>query len=186
MRRTLRTITVGPPTVGKSCLVARACGVGISGIVSTTSLDTMRKVVSLSDRLVELEIWDTAGQETYRSLNPMYYRNAKVALACFDAAHISEIASWIDEMHKVEPGCKVFLILTKSDLMELEEIAAIRGQAEELVKKGIGEKVFVTSAAHNTGIEDLFMAVAECVNAIPETESVADVHAQQPSKGCPC
>jgi small GTP-binding protein len=188
-RRGLRTITIGPPTVGKSSLVARACGAGITGIVSTTQLDIQKKVVILpGGNTVELEIWDTAGQETYRSLNQVYYRSAKVALACFDAGNISNIEDWIKELRAIEPQCYIVLVLTKTDLMGEEEMDAVREEAAGMIKNGIGNRFFATSAVQNQGVDELFDGVAELVEQMPERREDSGVHrGKEPEKsGCPC
>ena len=38
----------------------------------------------VDDRLVTMQLWDTAGQERYKSLAPMYYRNANCAVVVYD------------------------------------------------------------------------------------------------------
>lgn len=127
------------------------------------------------ERKVKLEIWDTAGQERYRSLTPMYYRNARVALVCFDLSKFESTFNtakyWIqqlelnnssDSREKIE----IRLVGTKRDL-----VSTIDDATKDQVNKLITEqsnvvKFHETSSKEGTGIESLFEAI---VTNIEET-----------------
>ena len=126
---------------------------------------------------MRLEIWDTAGQERYRSLTPMYYRNARVALVCFDLSKFESTFNtakyWIqqlelnnssDSREKIE----IRLVGTKRDL-----VSTIDDATKDQVNKLITEqsnvvKFHETSSKEGTGIESLFEAI---VTNIEETFS---------------
>jgi small GTP-binding protein len=187
-RAGLRVITIGATSVGKSCLLACACGTGIHGITSTTNLNTMRKDVVLDNgSVVQLDLWDTAGQEAYRALNQMYFRNAQVALACFDRQRQPEIETWISELVRAEPSCRIMLVLTKADLLDEKEIDEVRLAIDPLLSEGGNRRFFVTSAVQRRGIDDLFKAVAEVVHTLPNLISEEHVYdlAETPSR-CAC
>jgi GTPase SAR1 family protein len=140
----------------------------------------MRREVLLSDRIVELELWDTADQETYRSYNQMDYRNTKVTLVCFDALHFTEISTWIDELHAIEPACKVVFVLTKEDLMSSADVQTILNQIA-------GQKFFVTSALHDSGMKERVGGVAELARETPESVQEAEVYMSQATQlRCRC
>lgn len=127
------------------------------------------------ERKVKLEIWDTAGQERYRSLTPMYYRNARVALVCFDLSKFESTFNtakyWIqqlelnnssDSREKIE----IRLVGTKRDL-----VSTIDDATKDQVNKLITEhsnvvKFHETSSKEGTGIESLF---EDIVTNIEET-----------------
>lgn len=127
------------------------------------------------ERKVRLEIWDTAGQERYRSLTPMYYRNARVALVCFDLSKFESTFNtakyWIqqlelnnssDSREKIE----IRLVGTKRDL-----VSTIDDATKDQVNKLITEhsnvvKFHETSSKEGTGIESLF---EDIVTNIEET-----------------
>lgn len=44
----------------------------------------MVRIECIEDKVIKFEIWDTAGQERFRSLSPMYYRNAQAAVVVYD------------------------------------------------------------------------------------------------------
>ncbi len=47
----------------------------------------LAKICSIENRIIKFDIWDTAGQERFRSLAPMYYRNAAAAIIVFDVTN---------------------------------------------------------------------------------------------------
>lgn len=81
----LKVIMIGDAGVGKSCLVAQF----INGRVdlnqeSTIGIEFASKNIIVSSKVLKLQIWDTAGQENFRSLTRSYYRNVIGALLVYD------------------------------------------------------------------------------------------------------
>lgn len=59
--------------------------------------------IKLEEGKVKMQIWDTAGQEKFRAMTPMYYRNANAALLVFDITNYKsflEVKGWVQELHK--------------------------------------------------------------------------------------
>jgi Ras-related protein Rab-5C len=83
---------------------------------------------------VKLQIWDTAGQERYRSLTPMYYRNAACGLVVYDITNrgtFDRAIEWIKEL-KADPTPK--LILLAANKVDLKDSAVI-AETEALAGK---------------------------------------------------
>lgn len=131
-----------------------------------------------SNNAVKLEIWDTAGSERYRSLMPMYYRDASAALVCYDicnAKTFDRVSAWIDDFRKsaeqndTSKNPLVVLVGTKSDLAaagkrEIElEVAQLFAKEENLVH-------FETSAKLNENVTEAFLAVASHI--VKETKAM--------------
>ncbi|CUG94037.1 ras-related GTP-binding protein, putative [Bodo saltans] len=121
-----------------------------------------------TNNAVKLEIWDTAGSERYRSLMPMYYRDASVALVCYDicnAKTFDRVSSWIDDFRKAADGSDaklqpiVVLVGTKSDLAATgkreipADVALAYAQSENII-------TFETSARMNENVTEVFLAAA--------------------------
>jgi Ras-related protein Rab-5C len=121
---------------------------------------------------VKLEIWDTAGSERYRSLMPMYYRDACAAVVCYDitnAKSFERVPSWVDDFRKHSGGPQgsgplapqLVLVGTKLDLAqnhpgarEIEyEDAKHFAQEERML-------IFETSAKTGENVFEVFNAVA--------------------------
>ena len=122
-----------------------------------------QKVVLNNGAIVKLHIWDTSGQERFRAMTNLYYRDAQVALLTYDITNESSftgIEFWIDELkYKVEnENMILFLVGNKSDASD----------EERKVPKSKGKKFaddnnllfFETSAKTGAGCKDLFVDVA--------------------------
>lgn len=122
------------------------------------------KVVTLKEKKVRINIWDTAGQERFRSIVPMYFRAANVALVMFDlGSRLSFEATqgWISELQSVASP-HLFLVGNKSDLDNVErQISAEEGH--RLAKQRYRCPYFETSAKTGEGIQALFDGILACI-----------------------
>ena len=72
--------------------------------LSTVGAAFTTKVISVNSRRIKFDIWDTAGQEKYRSMTPLYYRGAYAAIIVYDvtdAKSYDGALSWIEEIRQV-------------------------------------------------------------------------------------
>ena len=116
-----KCVLVGDSAVGKSSVAHRYISDDFYEFQEPTiGAAFMAKKLNIDDREIRLEIWDTAGQERYRSLAPMYYRNASVAIVIYDITQVSSFEgakSWIKEISKrAKSNCMIVLLGNKSDL----------------------------------------------------------------------
>ncbi|KPJ10644.1 Ras-related protein Rab-31 [Papilio machaon] len=116
-----KIVVLGSQGVGKTSLVVRYIGKMFSRHISPTigaSFFTCN--INLAEARVKLQVWDTAGQERFRSMAPMYYRNANAALLVFDItcrASFAAVKSWVKELQSNAPGPLVLaLVGNKADL----------------------------------------------------------------------
>ena len=120
----IKCVLLGDENAGKSSLLKRFIDNKFTGnSVSTIGCAFNSKKLNIKSCEVCLDIWDTAGQEKYRSLLPMYYKNAKIVLLCLDLSRIEDnlqetIDYWLDQLDK---NCEienreVFFVGTKSDI----------------------------------------------------------------------
>lgn len=93
---------LGEQFVGKSSLAIRWVRDSFSeNTEGTIGAAFLTKTVTSGAQQVKLQIWDTAGQERYRSLTPMYYRNAQAAIVVYDVTNhgsFDRAAEWIKEL----------------------------------------------------------------------------------------
>ena len=118
--------------------------------------------MKLNDKVVKLQIWDTCGQEIYRSLISSFYRNASLAMMVYaidNKESFNHIETWLKEVKlQSNPDIKIFLIGNKSDLEENRQVELERAKkfteengihyfSETSAKAGINAKeVFIEAA----------------------------------------
>lgn len=79
-----KLIVIGDSGVGKSCLTAKATkDIFIENNVSTVGFDFFSFNVKIEEKIIKLQIWDTCGQENYRSLVTNFFRNSSLALIVY-------------------------------------------------------------------------------------------------------
>lgn len=113
-----KCVLVGESGVGKTAIVNRiARDDFVEDSEPTIGAAFVTHNVTLPDGVVRLDIWDTAGQERYRSLAPMYYRGAKVAVVVFavDSKDSFDGAKqWVKELQrKADDGILIALVGNK-------------------------------------------------------------------------
>jgi small GTP-binding protein len=162
-RYALKVILVGSSGVGKTSLMSSYLTNTFQAeafpTVAATSAST---TIQLADMNVDLQVWDTAGQERFQSISRMFYRESNVAFVCYDASTVDTIKGWVDVVRDESPDCFIFLVATKSDTLDDDELGKQmligRQKKEELDAK---LNVF-TSAVNGNGIRELFTEAAKC------------------------
>ncbi|KAH8997453.1 GTP-binding protein RAB5 [Lactarius akahatsu] len=155
-----KLVLLGESAVGKSSLVLRFVKDQFDDYRETAFLT---QTVNLDDGTsVKFEIWDTAGQERYKSLAPMYYRNANCAVVVYDitqTASLEKARNWIRELQRqADPSIVIALCGNKLDL------AARRQVTQEEAQKYAEEEGLMwaeTSAKTGEGVSDIFTRIAK-------------------------
>jgi small GTP-binding protein len=158
-----KIVLLGATSVGKTSIISRAVADDFDvNVPSTIGACYATKETRVSDVTIILQIWDTAGQERFRTLTPMYYRNAIAALLVFsiiDESSLENIQRSVDEMKKQTSEMpELFVVGNKSDLNEERKVAFQRGiEAAEMV----GAHYHEVSAKTGEGIEELILEVGK-------------------------
>jgi small GTP-binding protein len=157
----LKLVILGDACVGKSCLINKFTTNQFREFEEPT-IGAAFQAVRVSDTYPTLEVWDTAGQERFRSLAPMYYRDAKVAFICYDITNKESFESakyWYNQIaEKGDNDCIKILVATKSDLYAQREVEVV----ERYLKSANVSYFMETSAKTGKNIDKLFnLAVRE-------------------------
>ena len=166
-----KIVVVGDCAVGKSSLTIRYVNNNFSEFQdSTIGATYITKKITCPNEIINLEIWDTAGQERYRSIAPLYYRNAVVALVVYDITDYDSFMKakqWIKELRVLpDPNMIIFLVGTKYDLKNKRQIEF------NLAKSYADENnffFFETSAKTNYNVNELFELI---VQKLPKKETI--------------
>ena len=154
----LKLIVVGNQGTGKSCILNRFVNETFDeNYQATIGLDFQSKNVAIHDQDVRLILYDTAGQEKFRSLIPMYIREAQIILLIYDISDkdsFDSIPRWIQEVLDVKNTDAVFaLIGNKNDLENDRKVTFEEGKKFAEENKFIFQEV---SAKSGKNFETLF------------------------------
>jgi len=162
----LKIIVVGDSSVGKSCLLLRYSDkkYRMSHEV-TVGVEFGSRIVEREGIRFKTHVWDTAGQETFRSVTRAYYRTAAVALMVFDVTRrrtFEHVRQWATDVQSyAAPNVVLALVANKTDLQEERDVS--REEAETFAAE-LGALYFETSAKDASGVDDAF--VSPCIVAI--------------------
>lgn len=185
----MKVVFVGDSQVGKTsiinCLIS---GSFDQAPASTIGASFHKFRVETSHGYVNLNIWDTAGQEKYRSLAPMYYRTANAIVLVFDLTSresFEALNEWVESIEgKILPDATTFLVGNKLDLPDRQVPFS---EAEQFSFKSNCSKYIETSAKSNQSVTDLFKQIAEFSNNPGQTEEsvvLSPPEAQTSSSNC--
>ena len=189
----VKTIVVGDSGVGKTCLLLRFIRDSFDeSSQPTLGVEFMTKIVQTEKQRIELQLWDTAGQELFRSVTRGYYRGSAGAFLVFDLTQRSSftnIARWLQDITEVARNDVVkILIGNKCDLASSREIT--REEAEEYAKQN-NMVYFETSAKSGENVSE---AINKCVEIItsstngappqPQPDSIFFDQEDNQKKGC--
>lgn len=117
--------------------------------------------MTVEDKQLKLQIWDTAGQESFRSITRSYYRGAAGALLVYDITRkdtFDHILSWLEDARAhSNSDMSIILVGNKSDLEHRREVPRESGEA---FAKEHGLLFLETSAKSNANVEDAFLSTA--------------------------
>jgi small GTP-binding protein len=145
--RAIKCGIVGDGTVGKTTLLVSYTARAFMDDYVPTLFDNFSAIEEVDGQLINMILWDTAGQEDYTTLRTTMYRNTDIFLLCFSTVHMDSFDNlkhkWITELKQNAGETPFILVGTKTDLREqyeknndsgVEIISAKKGQkrAKEL------------------------------------------------------
>ena len=154
----LKFVIIGDSGVGKSNILLRYINNTFSDEFKTTvGVEFGAKNLEVNGRIYRIQIWDTAGQENFRSIARAYYKNSVCACVVYDITNrnsFNSIQSWIDDCVKQSPKSILFILIgNKNDLNESREVQYEEGV--EFAKKR--NMIFLeTSAKTGNNISAIF------------------------------
>ena len=161
-----KIVLLGESGVGKTCIISRYINQVFEGnTISTNGASYAAKTLHFDDydKSLKVEIWDTAGQEQYRSLTKIFYKDATAAILVYDITRkksFDEIKNyWYKQLLDCAPSdIVVGLAGNKADLFDREQVS--EEEAKEFAKE-IKAIFRLTSAMTASGIDELFSAVGK-------------------------
>ena len=160
---TFKIILLGDSSVGKTSLILRFCDDKFMEIgTSTIGVDTKTKDVRHNGKKIQLEIWDTAGEERFRTLAKNSYQGSDGIILVYDITQkktFNNIKHWYDNIKNNIDIDKVAIILVgnKSDLPDPQ----VKKESSEKFCEQYNLQLIETSCKENINIEETFNVLIE-------------------------
>ena len=159
-----KIIIVGDQGVGKSCLAIKASRNYFEDFYSpTVGFEFVSFNVKVQEKIIKLQIWDTCGQEVYRSLISSFFRSASLAIIVYSIDtedSFNNIEKWLNDIKtQSNPDIKIFLIGNKADLEDKRRLT--KEQGEQLCSDHKLAFFMETSAKTGFNVQNVFIQVAK-------------------------
>ena len=153
----IKFIIIGDAAVGKSNLLVRyTSGQFKEEYQLTIGVEFGSNNVIIGDNTYRIQIWDTAGQENFRSITRSYYKNTACAIIVYEISNkksFENISSWIEECKNTAP--KSILMVLVGNKCDLDNREVTEEEGREFAEKN-GMLFFETSAKTGKNVEELF------------------------------
>lgn len=169
-----KLIIIGDTNVGKTCILKKYVNDQFDeNNSSTIGVEFLLKDVVIDSTLIKLQIWDTAGQEIFRSVTQTYYRSANGAIVVFDITNedsFNHLSEWIKDFIDNTGVNNIIIVGNKSDLNNERKV---QNEAGKDYAKTQDLQYFETSAKNGDNIESAFEFIAKMIYKKQKRENTA-------------
>jgi len=164
-----KILLLGDSEVGKSCFLMRySDNVFVDNYITTIGLDYKLKYVQLeSGEMIKVQLWDTAGQDRYRTIAKNYYKGSHGILLLYDITKLNSfenIREWIKDIREeVYEKAIIFLIGNKIDKNDERVISTEQG---EKLAKEYDLPFFEASAKSGENVDEIFKALYKRISEV--------------------
>ena len=155
----LKITLIGDSGTGKTCVINRYINDDfIPDKVSSFGVSCSNKVIKEDNKLLRIDLWDTAGQEQYRSLGRHFYKDSYVIILVYDITNRESFENlkvvWYEDLLKYNEKYTILAVVgNKSDLYENEKVSEEEGRN---YAKEINAIFMLVSAKNGDNINNLF------------------------------
>ncbi|KAI9364400.1 P-loop containing nucleoside triphosphate hydrolase protein [Zopfochytrium polystomum] len=152
----IKVLSMGDPSVGKSCIIKRYCeGRFIPEYISTIGIDYGVKTIAVDEKEVKVNFWDVAGDPVYFEIRNEFYKDTHGAILVFDVTSrksFENLDRWTSELANFcTTDVIMFLVGNKTDLAN----RVVSTKDGEAFAAKIKATYFEASACTGEGVEDL-------------------------------
>ncbi|XP_076911417.1 rac-like GTP-binding protein ARAC7 [Bidens hawaiensis] len=164
----IKCVCVGDGAVGKTCMLICYTSNKFPTDYIPTVFDNFSANVAVDGSIVNLGLWDTAGQEDYSRLRPLSYRGADIFVLAFSlisrASYENVLKKWMPELRRFAPNVPVVLVGTKLDLRNHMDSNAITYSEGEDLRKQIAAAAYIEcSSKTQQNVKAVFDAAIKAV-----------------------
>eukprot|EP00298_Acanthocystis_sp_HF-20_P026727 c454_g1_i1.p1 GENE.c454_g1_i1~~c454_g1_i1.p1 ORF type:complete len:218 (-),score=52.97 c454_g1_i1:131-751(-) len=160
-------IIIGDTGVGKSCLLLQFTDKRFQPVHDLTiGVEFGARMIEIDSQPVKLQIWDTAGQESFRSITRSYYRGAAGALLVYDITRretFNHLTSWLDDARQHSSSNMVIMLI--GNKCDLQERRAVQYEEGERFARENGLIFMETSAKTAQNVDEAFISTARNIHA---------------------
>ena len=159
----IKICLLGDVSVGKTSIASRFCKNSFNeNYINTIGGAYQQQNIILNNcAKIKMHIWDTSGQDRFRSMTNLYYRDAQVAILTYDVTNDQSIESlnfWIKELSDKVNNDNMLLFLA-GNKCDMENKVVPYSRAKEFAQEN-NMFFFETSAKTGAGVKDLFKTIA--------------------------
>jgi len=169
-----KAVVCGDGACGKTSLLNVYTRGYFTQVYEPTVFENYVQDIKVEDAVIEMSLWDTAGQEDFDRLRSLSYAETHVIMLCFSVDNPVSLenveSKWLDEIHEHCPGVKLVLVALKCDLREdravrekLRQYSKQPVQYEEglaVARRIRASRYLECSAKHNRGVTEVFIEAA--------------------------
>lgn len=159
----MKILIIGDSGTGKSSLLMRyADGTFPSSYISTIGVDFKIRTTDVNGKVIKLMMWDTAGQEKFKTITTSYYRGANAIIIVYDVSDLDTFQNLNSWIHDVETHCSqdVLLVIAGNKCDLVKERCVSKEQAEEFTRKIGCEHIEVSAKIGGENVDKLFNSLA--------------------------
>ena len=155
----VKVTLLGNSGVGKTCIIYRFTNNDYKeGTMTTRGADYSQKPITIKNQTINLDIWDTAGQENYRSLGRHFYKDSLIVILVYDITNRESFEDlqtlWYHDLKRYGEKYSVLAVVgNKCDLFEEEKVTEEEGRKFASEK---GAEFMLVSAKTGDNIINLF------------------------------
>ena len=154
-----KILLLGDSTVGKTTFLERYCGEDFKQNLGTMGIDSKIKDIEKNNIEIKLRIYDTAGQERFRSIVKNYYKGADGILLIYDVSNVNSFNSikiWIEGIKDSIDLEKIGFIVVENKCDLPDEEKKITKEMRNEMEKIIGFEIIIASAKDKTNVDESF------------------------------
>ncbi|CAL5990345.1 Rab2a [Hexamita inflata] len=179
-----KCVLLGDTGVGKTCITQRFVRNEFNPAQQSTSgAAFLRHTFKIGDKFVKFQLWDTAGQEKFRSLTAMYYRGASAVVIVYDVTRSStleDVKYWRQQL--IDSGVLDAVVIVVGNKIDLPGRQVSKAEGE-ILAKSLGCLYGECSAKSGDGINEVFEKIAK--EKLSSLNKTGTVNANQAAKkGC--
>ena len=159
-----KIIVIGDSGVGKSCLTTKAVKNNFEDYYqATVGFEFLTFNMKINEFVIKMQIWDTCGQEIYKSLISNFYRNSSLAVILYSIDNkesFEHAENWLTDLKsQANPDVRIFLVGNKSDLEEQRKVT--KEAAQEFADNNKVKIFLETSAKTGFNAQNIFIEAAK-------------------------